>query len=217
MKKFYGVGVGPGDPELLTIKAVRAIEDSRYIFVPKSKGFSLAARIAEEYISGKEVIELEFPMGKDNRERYKQAADLVDEKLGDCTGAFLTLGDPMTYSTYVYLLDELRGKDMELETIPGISSFAAAASRLNQPLSVKDEALYICDGELDEEILDRFGTVCILKVNRDKEKTIDTLEKNGFDYKFIKRVTQEDEAILLGREEILEEDDYMSLIIGRRR
>ena len=217
MRVFYGVGVGPGDSELITLKAINTIKKSDYVFIPKSKGISTARTIAEEYITDKEIIELEFPMGEDNSERYKEAAKVIEDTLKDGeTCVFLTLGDPMTYSTYLYLMLRVKEYDIDIETIPGITSFAAATSRLNIPLTLKGDSFYLCDGKLDMDILKKADSVCILKVNKIKQEIIDKLESEHFDYVYVKRVTREDEQILYDKEEILKDNDYMSLIFGRR-
>lgn len=217
MKKLYGIGVGPGDRELITLKAVNVLKECDYVFIPKSRGESLAGSIAREYTKNKEIIELDFPMGEDNSERYKNAAIKIEETLKDGQMAgFLTLGDPMTYSTYIYLMMELGKIGVEVETIPGITSFGASASRLQIPLTLKDESFYLCDGIVDEEILKRVQSICILKVKRDLENTIQKLENNGFKYVYVKRCTQETERIIEDKDEMLLDKDYMALIIGRR-
>lgn len=218
MRKFYGVGIGPGDPELITLKAINTIKKCDYVFIPKSKGTSTAKEISEEYIKDKEIIELEFPMGEDNSERYNEAAKIIDKTLkSGQTCVFLTLGDPMTYSTYIYLMLEVKNYDIEIETIPGITSFAASTSKLNLPLTLKGEGFYLCDGDIDTEILKRVDSICILKVNKKKKEIIGKLEQESFDYTYVKRVTRSDEKIIYDKEDILADDDYMSLIIGRKK
>lgn len=217
MKIVYGIGVGPGDKELITLKAINILKGSDYVFIPRSRGESLAGSIASEYISDKKIIELDFPMGEDNGERYEKAAAAIEETLKNGERAsFLTLGDPMTYSTYIYLMMELTKLNIEVETIPGITSFGAAASKLQIPLTLKDESFYLCDGEVDEEILKRVNTIGILKVKRDLENTIRKLEENGFKFTYVKRCTQREEKIITDKEEMLLDGEYMALIIGRR-
>lgn len=217
MKKLYGIGVGPGDSELITLKGINAIKQSDYIFIPKSKGESTAGLIADEYTEGKNIIELEFPMGEDNSDRYKKAAKIIDETLKDGqVASFLTLGDPMTYSTYIYLILELSEYNIDISTIPGITSFAASTSILNTPLTLKGESFYLCDGDIDIEVLKRIDSICILKVNKNKEDIISKLECENFKYVYVKRCTRSDEKIIYDKEEILKDNDYMSLIFGRR-
>lgn len=218
MKTLYGVGLGPGDPELLTIKAQRLIKESDYVFIPQSKGESLAAEIAKSYISCKKVIELEFPMGENNSTRYKEAAKKIAATLKENqNGVFLTLGDPFIYSTYIYLMKELNKLEIKTVTIPGITSFTSAASLLGRPLTLKGESFYLCDGDIDEEILKRVDSVAILKVSRRLEEIIQKLEDYGFEYAYIKRCTQENQRVLFKKEDIFLDRDYMSLIIGRRK
>jgi precorrin-2/cobalt-factor-2 C20-methyltransferase len=217
LKKFYGVGVGPGDKELITLKAYNLIKNCDYVFVPKSRGDSLAKKIAEDFTQGKNIIELRFPMGEDNSERYKEAALKINETLQEEEiGVFLTIGDPMTYSTYIYLMKELIKLKIEVSTVPGITSFGAVASTLNLPITLKGEGFYLCDGELDEEILKKVDSVCVLKVNKVKEEILNKLERHNFKYVYVKKCTQQEEKILFDKEEILKDDDYMSLIFGRR-
>jgi len=218
MRKIYGIGVGPGDKELITLKGYNLIRSCDYVFLPSSRGNSLAGKIVSDYIVDKKVIEIEFPMGEDNEERYINACIKINESLSEGeVGVFLTLGDPMTYSTYLYLLLQLKKTELVVETIPGITSFNAVSSRLSLPLTLRDENFYLADGTLDEEILKRVDTVCVLKIIRNKLDIIDKLIKHGFDYVCVKRCTQENEAILYEKSEILEDEDYMSLIYARRK
>ncbi len=217
MKMVYGIGIGPGDKELITLKAYRLIRTCDCVFIPESKGESLAAAIVHEYIKDKKVVELSFPMGEDNKQRYRQGARIINETLQeDEVGVFLTLGDPMTYSTYAYLMQELADVNIETETIPGITSFNAAASVLGLPVVLRDESFYLADGAVDEEILKRVDSVCILKVVKDKENIINRLEKHGFECIYVKRCTQEAQKIMYDRREMLEDNDYMSLIFARK-
>lgn len=217
MKKIYGIGVGPGDKELITLKGYNLIKGCSVVFLPESKGESLAGRIAGDYIKDKRIVALEFPMGDDNGERYKTAAEVVDREIKDGEyGVFLTLGDTMVYSTFLYLMMELEKKEIEVESIPGITSFCASANRIRMPITLKGENFYLCDGEIDEEVLNSANSVCILKTYKDKEDILNKLEKYNFKYFYIKRCTHEDEKIFCDREEILKDKDYLSLILGRR-
>lgn len=216
MKMIYGVGVGPGDKELITLKAYRLIRSCDYVFIPESKGQSLAGLISDEYIKDKKIFELSFPMKEDNQLRYKQAAQTINEVLKDDeVGVFLTLGDPMTYSTYIYLMKELSDIKIGVEAVPGITSFNAAAAALGLPIAARDESFYLADGDIDEEILKRVDTVCILKVSKNKEKIISKLEQNNFKYAYVKRCTQQGQKLIYEKQEMLEDNDYMSLIFAR--
>ena len=129
MAKFYGIGTGPGDSSLLTIKAVETIQNLDILYTPESKrgGESLALSIVSKYIpEGLKIKQRHFPMNFNHGEKivaWNKVADEIveDVKLGKNVG-FVTLGDPMIYSTYVYIMERL-SDDIEVETIPGISSF----------------------------------------------------------------------------------------------
>lgn len=218
MSILYGVGVGPGDSELITVKGVRLIKEADAVFLPESKGVSTAYLIAEEYLKDKKIVYLQFPMGEDNSDRYKDAAGVISETLGkDGKGVFLTLGDPMTYSTYIYLMNRLKEHKVEVITIPGITSYSAAFAAWGEPAVLKDDGMYLFDGVPDEEILKRVQSAAILKVNKNKEDILDVLERNGFSYVYAKRCTREDEAIIYDRESILSDSDYMTLIVARKK
>src|SRR3989304_992970 len=130
---FYGIGLGPGDPELLTLKALRTIQTADCIFVPKSdtKEDSLALEIVKDYVKGKRVIEQIYPMTKDkqtlNTAWLKAAEEIHTEVKNGYDVVYLTLGDPMTFSTYIYLLRHLSTMlpKKAIHTIPGITSYNA--------------------------------------------------------------------------------------------
>ncbi len=218
MKKLYGIGVGPGDKELITVKGLRLIRECDCVFIPRSKGRSLVGSIVRDYIRYKKTVYLDFTMGDENRENYRAAAISIENELGNGhKGVFLTLGDPLTYSTYIYLMEEAKKTGMEIETVPGITSFNAAASLINMPVVMRDETFCLCDRGIDREILRKADSICILKVNQSKGPIIDRLEEEGFEYAYIKRGTMSGQEILTDKERIKMDDDYMSLIIGRRK
>lgn len=153
--KLYGVGVGPGDPELITVKAVRVIKEADIIFTAASSknSYSLAVEIASPYISSNTRTEtLYFPMTKDETQtetawinNAKQIASALKEGL---TAVFLTLGDPTTYSTFGYILKKMACvmPEADIETIPGITSFHAASARLNRILVEGEQSLLVTSG-----------------------------------------------------------------------
>ena len=116
--KLYGVGTGPGDPELLTIKALKTIEKCGVIALPKTdNGERIAFSIVEKYLEGKEILECSFTMDKDiikRKESRQRAADKIIQFLDKGKDlAFVTLGDPTTYSTYMYVHDIIVNKGFE--------------------------------------------------------------------------------------------------------
>ena len=217
MKTLYGIGTGPGDPELLTIKATRIIKAASVIFAPNNKGTNLALDTAKEYIGDKKVVLIDFPMGKVTKEDYIEAAEIIFRKIpsGEI-GTFLTIGDPMIYSTFIYVMDELEGKDIEIHIIPGIPSFVAAASASKVPITVKGDNFLLCD-ELNEDLLLNINSIAILKTFKNKDNLIKTLEENNIEYTYIKRASMENQQILKDKEIILKDRDYISLILGRKQ
>lgn len=216
MKKLYGIGTGPGDPELLTLKAVRIIEKASVIFAPNNRGKNMAVDTAKEFIGDTKLIFIDFPMGKVTKEDYIKAAEIIYNEIPEGEhGAFLTIGDPMIYSTFVYIMEELESKEIEIEIVPGIPSFVAAASISKVPLTVKGDKFLLCD-EFNEELIDKANSIVILKTFKGKEDILNTLEKSNFSYKYIKRASLDDQEILTNKEKILEDKNYISLIIARK-
>ena len=159
MAILYGIGVGPGDAELLTVKAVRAIEKCQVVVAPSAEedGESIALETAKEYIKpGTEVIIKHFPMGKKDRViKALEAYEFIEARLREGKDvAFLTIGDPYVYSTYSHMLKHVRDCGFEVQTIPGITSFCAAASLVNRTLVVGDEKLVVMPATKVKEITD---------------------------------------------------------------
>ncbi|MCQ2969092.1 MAG: cobalt-factor II C(20)-methyltransferase [Clostridium sp.] len=220
MAILYGIGVGPGDSELLTIKAVKAIESSDVIVAPSAEdgGVSIALETSREYIKeGTEVIVVHFPMGKkDTQNKAEEAYKLIVDKLKEGkTVSFLTIGDPYVYSTYIHLLKFAEEKGFEVKTIPGITSFCAAASIVDRTLVVGNNPLVIMPARRVKDIKDE-KYVVLMKVYKNEEMVINTLEEKGFDYVYISRAGREGQTILTNKEDIINNCDYMSLILASR-
>lgn len=216
MKTLYGIGTGPGDVELLTLKAVRLIKESSVIFAPNNNGKNMALDTVQEFIEDKKVVLIDFPMGKVIREDYIKAAETIIEEIPEGEkGVFLTIGDPLIYSTFIYIMEELEKESIKVEIVPGIPSFVAAASITKTPLTLKGDNFLLCD-EFNEELLDKVNSIAILKTSKNKENILNSLEKNKFTYKYIKKATLDDEGILSDKEEILNDKNYISLIIARK-
>ncbi len=154
--KFYGVGIGPGDPRYLTLMAVDVFRRVDLIFsvVGRNSKFSVSRKVIDSVSDVKaEKRELTFSMARDWEERragVKANAEAILEELKagrDC--AFATLGDPMTYSTFGYLLKILQAElpEMETEVVPGITSFAALAAKSKTVLVEDDESLHVFPGQ----------------------------------------------------------------------
>lgn len=216
MNKFYGIGLGPGDPELMTIKSQKILERVKYIIVPKSKENSMAKQIIKKYIKNDNIIEVEFPMGENNEDKYKNVAQIIKDNISHGDIAFVTLGDPMTYSTFIYVFDQVKKFNIESEIIPGISAYSASAAKLNIPITVKGESAYICEKLPKAEVLEYVDTICIFKGNKNKKEILEILESRGFKVYMVKRVGLKEEEILINKEDIINTNDYMSIIIGKK-
>jgi len=185
--KLYGIGVGPGDPELLTIKAVNAIQKSGVIAAPKTGGGEgVALSIVEKYLDGKELFECRFSMDRDveKRKEAREAAarriiEILDE--GRDVG-FVTLGDPTTYSTYMYVHEIIAAKGYEAEIIPGITSYAAAAAAFGIALCEGGEILTIVPARHSEDVdalLDYPGNKVIMKSGDNLSNVLMKLKERG--------------------------------------
>lgn len=190
---FHGVGVGPGDPELLTLKAVRVIRSAPVLAVPKSEGGSASQALSivrkAVDLDGKERLDLPFPMTKDPSEleaSRRRAAALISGRLNSGSDvAFITLGDPLLYSTFSYLVPFVRelSPGSEVKVVPGVMSFSAAASVIPAALAETDERVIIIPAAYDmEKVREALGaaeTIVLLKVNRNMDGLIDLLSEAG--------------------------------------
>ena len=228
--KFYGIGVGPGDPELLTIKAKRLLEECDVIVAPKTgmEKKSVALDIAKSLIGNdKEVQELLFPMTYDESELEKHwdaAGDQVAAMLDDGKiVVFLTLGDPMVYSTYIYILKRIEIKGYDTATVPGITSFCAAASRISTPLTEGNETMAVIPSAYEcetlEDILTTFDNVVLMKVSRNFDQLVEKLEKLGLlkSSVLVCRCGMEDEQIEYDLQKMVgQKVNYLSMILVKR-
>ena len=229
--QLYGVGVGPGDPELITIKAQRILSQVSVIFVP-SKGAgheSYAGSIISSLVKGStpEVVKLIFPMQKSALESYwEKAVEEIWQHLTqgrDC--ALVTEGDPLLYGTFIYILSILqeRHPEVSIEVVPGISSINAASARALLPLATGSERVATIPATYEDEALretlQTFDTVVLLKVNAVFDRILDVLEEMNLVDKciYIKRCTTEDEEIVRDIRRLRGKTlDYLSLVIVRR-
>lgn len=177
MKKgvFYSVGVGPGDPELITLKAVRTLERCPVVAAPQTKnGEMLALSIAQQAVSleGKTVVPLHFTMSRDKAQQHAAhlaAAQALRPHLDAGRDvAMLNLGDVSIYATAAYLADILAADGYETRMVPGVTSFCAVAARLNTSLTGIDTPLHIVPGGCGalEECLAQPGAKVLMKSGR---------------------------------------------------
>lgn len=231
--KFYGIGVGPGDPGLLTIKAYQTLAEVDVICVPKSSGDrdSLALSVVTQNLARPfRHLELSFPMSRDKdlleRSWSEAAAAVALEVLQGRNVAFVTIGDPLLYSTYSYLLRFLKDKHPELETItiPGITAMSACSSYIQIPLAEGEETLAVVPAAYGTEqlknILATFDNVVLMKVNRRLPEVIELLENSGGSRQayFVSRCGHPDQYVTTNLRELLDKQlDYMSLMIIKRK
>ncbi|WP_129600423.1 cobalt-factor II C(20)-methyltransferase [Anaerophilus nitritogenes] len=226
MAKFYGIGTGPGDSTLVTIKAVKTIEKLDILVTPEPKqgGDSFALSIVKEYIlPHTEIRQRHFPMNFNNEEKNTAWQKIADEielevKNGKNVG-FITLGDPMLYSTYVYILNLLKQK-IEIETIPGISAFSNIASSKNFPLVMDKEALVVLPCTADEEKIDftlqHYNSIVLMKVYKNFKEIIEKLKKyNLIQYAILVSNSSLDKEVVFTNLENITQDQisYFSTIL----
>ena len=184
---LYGVSVGPGDPELMTLKAVRCIEQCPVLAAPQTaSGRMLALDIAKGAVdvSGKIILPLHFAMSRDSevlKASHAAAADAVRAHLDAGRDvALLNLGDVSIYATYGYLEEILKEQGYETYRIAGVPSFCAAAARLGQSLTGgMEQPLTIAPGRHVEQVLAAPGAKVLMKTGRRLPKTLDALRERG--------------------------------------
>ena len=193
MLKLFCVGCGPGDPELLTIRALNLIKEADVIFVPTSKlnKPSIALSIVEKYLKKTtEIINLVFPMVKDKNslKEYweKHACDIAEKVRSEKKTVYLTVGDPSLYSTWIYIHKELKRKhkDIEVEIVPGITSIFAFAAEAKISLVEGDENLSVVPACYDlnkvKNTVKASDTIVFLKDGRYFDNVIEMLSDTGF-------------------------------------
>ena len=194
---FYGIGVGPGDPELITVKALKIIKSCPVIAAPRTGNGDMVAldivwrtgvltgtaEIAEE--SDKKILAMDFTMDKDpakRKENYRKNAEAAARYLDNGQDvAMVTLGDVSLYSTVHYIADELISRGYEIIMVPGVPSFSAAAASLAIPLAEMDAPVHIIPSVRNnsDDYLDLPGTKVLMKAGRHLHRTLDELDRRG--------------------------------------
>lgn len=187
MGKLYGVSIGAGDPQLMTLKTVRILKDCGIIAAPRTNGKeSLALSIAAQAVdmSGKHIVYLDYPMTRDSElidRNCGKAADMLCAELEKGDVAVPTLGDISVYSTFMRTAGIVRVAGFDVEICAGVTSFSAAASALGIPLCLGNDPLHIipygCENM--EKLLDMRGTKVIMKAGRHAGKLIELLRRKG--------------------------------------
>ena len=195
MPGLIGIGVGPGDPELLTVKAVKAIQDADIIMCPASKEDrpSIALSVVDSLIDkskSQEIVKLIFPMTKDKdvlEETWKRNAKIMAETVQSGKNVvYLTVGDPFLYSTWIYMHKDLTEKypEMNISVIPGIVSMFTFASKVGVSIAEGAEKVAIIPSCYDlssvKEIAKNSESMIFLKDGRYFDQVIDVLKESGF-------------------------------------
>jgi len=217
--KFIGIGVGPGDPELITIKAAKTLQTADIICIPKANADkpSLAVTMIQQILTERkdkpEMLELIFPMTKDdlsNQELWDKNANIIAQKVNtNKTVAFITLGDPMFYSTFIYLYQSLQNihPNINLEIIPGVSAFNACATSAKIPLAEKDELITVIPSDLDEKLVEETAkhseNIVFIKCAYRLKDLIPALKRAGFKENstiaLIRRCSMPNETVTIGK------------------
>ncbi|PZG36015.1 precorrin-2 C(20)-methyltransferase [Listeria ivanovii] len=231
MAKFYGIGTGPGDSKLVTIEAAERLGKLAILYTPQPKkgGDSLAKKIVAPYLKDSLIIkERHFPMSYNKEEKklaWKEIAAEIktDINQGHDVG-FITLGDPMIFSTYSYLLELLKG-EVETVTLAGISSFANIASRIELPLVMEEESFAVipvtAGPEKIEQALNLFDTIVLMKAASNLPLVKNVLQKTNLldSAVVVSDVAMSTEKIIYGMQEINPEEkmSYFTTIIVKKR
>jgi precorrin-2/cobalt-factor-2 C20-methyltransferase len=229
------VGLGPGDPELITLKGLRRIQTAQVIFLPRSRerGQSIARQIADDYLDAtrQQIVELPLVMARDPAQMvdgWESAADVMAQTIP--TGgnaAYLLLGDPSLYGTFSYLLEPLRLRRPELliEVVPGVTSYSAAAAAAGIPLALGDQrvailpAAYEDDPQAILDLLRQFDTLVLLKAGSSLATLNATLNEMGLaEQVFVaERVGFADQRLWRGLSDLPDEVlSYFSLAIIKK-
>jgi precorrin-2/cobalt-factor-2 C20-methyltransferase len=233
MGRIYAVGVGPGDPELLTRKAERVIREAAVICAPAATpdDASYALSIVEQFIdrSRQQILTKVFPMTRDeavlNPLREATARELAAHACDGQDVAFITIGDPLLYSTFQPIFRILKEEypQIPVDFVPGITSMSAAAAAAALPLALADESVAILPATTDEEkilkTLIAFDTIVLLKISRAFDRVYEMLKHLKLDQSavFVRRVGSADEEVVFDLASLVGKKlDYLSLLIVKK-
>ncbi len=222
----YGVGVGPGDPEYMTLKAIRLIKENDVIAVPgkvakDAVAYKIAAAVVPE-LADKELVPIYMPMVKDRElidAEHKKAAKLVESYLDQGRNVvYITLGDSTIYCTFSYIQHYLEADGYPVELVAGIPSFCAAAARLNTPLTEWDEPLHVLPAvhKLEDDLA-LGGNYVLMKSASQMAKVKDMLRRSGRKAVMAENCSMENEKLYHSIDEIPDDAGYFSLIIAKEK
>lgn len=222
---LYGLGVGPGDPELLTVKAVRILREADVIAVPdKGAGERTALNIVKDYVEGKPLLTCVTPMVRD-QQVLDQAHDAIADDICALldqgkTVAFITLGDPTVYSTYLYVHRRVLRRGYEALLVPGVPSFCAVAARLNTSLCEGSERLLIVPASHKdvEDCLDVDANLVFMKAGREIGALKERLAARGLLEKasLVANCGMDSEQVWKKFADLPENSGYFSVVLVKR-
>jgi precorrin-2/cobalt-factor-2 C20-methyltransferase len=218
---LYGVGVGPGDKKLLTILAVETLKKADIIAVPDTGGEKTALNIVLEYITGKKIMHCSMPMTRDTailKKSHETCAEQICAELEKGLGiAFITLGDPTIYSTYMYVHRLVVEKGYCAEIINGIPSFCAAAAKLDISLCDGKETLHIIPASYEgvDDLLSLNGNKVLMKSGKSILNIKEKLEEQNLlgNSKMVECCFMENEKIYHSLSDFDGDSSYFSIII----
>lgn len=219
---LYGVGVGPGDPKLMTCLAIETIEKCPVIAVPaEGREHAVSYKIASSMVQimdRKEYLNLSTPMTKNRKileENYKMAAEQIIRHLkAGRDVAYLTLGDPTIYSTYIYIHRLVREEGFEARIINGVPSFCAAAARLGDSLADRADQIHIIPSSYGvEAALTYPGTKILMKTASRLSDVKRTLREKGMTGVMVENCGLADEHIYSDTDEIPEQAGYYTIVL----
>ena len=231
--KFIGVGVGPGDPELITLKAARLIQQADVVsYIANEQGESQSKTIANDLLlnnkeaglSSQKLLPIIMPMCDDRTQAnkvYDQAAEQITELIHqDQQVVFLCEGDPLFFGSFAYLLERMQERQVSCDVVPGISSVNAASSALQLPLTVLQESFAVMSGRhsLEQVVsgLKTYDSIVIMKAGRSRQKIMTALESAGrrADAKYLEYIGRDNEVIYHDIDQLEDEaGPYFSLFV----
>ena len=222
----YGVGVGPGDPELMTLKACRLIRENDIIAVPgKVPQDTVAYKIAVAAVpelADKVLLPVVMPMVKDREvlaESHRKAADVIEAYLDEGKNVvYLTLGDSTIYCTFSYIQHILEADGYEVELVSGITSFCAAAASLGISLTEWNVPLHVIPALHNTEgTLEWPGNYALMKSASHMREVKEMLRRSGFEAQAVENCSMENEHVYRSLDEIPDDAGYFSLIIAKEK
>ena len=225
---LYGVGVGPGDPELITLKALRVIREAPVLAWPAPlEGESMARTIAADHLDGHHrEIPIRMPMEVARfpaQQVYDIATDEITAELDRGNDvAVLCEGDPFFYGSFMYLFGRV-AEDYPVQVVPGVSSLMATAAAIGSPLASRNDVMTVMPGPIEEDLLERrlsqVESAAIIKVGRHLPKIRRVIERLDLmnEARYISHATMENQVVSPLSEVDLEKAPYFSMILVHKR